>query len=120
MRIGELAKKAGVNVQTIRFYERRKLLRDPLRTPSGYRSYSDADLDRVQFIKQSQQLGFTLKEVKDLLDIHKPSPALRRPANSEWQKAFQIARDRLGMISDKIAFLEKMRDQLVAVLRQAD
>jgi DNA-binding transcriptional MerR regulator len=70
MRIGELAHKAAVSVQTIRFYERRKLLRDPQRSSSGYRNYDGGDLDNVTFIKWCQQLGFTLKEIRQLLQLH--------------------------------------------------
>jgi len=70
MRISDLATKAGVNIQTIRFYERRQLRPEPARTASGYRCYGPADLERVQFIKWSQQLGFTLREVRQLLQLH--------------------------------------------------
>ena len=70
MRIGEISARAGVNVQTIRFYEREKLLRKPLRTVSGYRKFEEGDLERVRFIKDSQRLGFSLKEIKELLEIH--------------------------------------------------
>jgi MerR family transcriptional regulator, copper efflux regulator len=65
--IGELARRAGVNVQTVRYYERRGLLPEPLRTPSGYRTYTDATLDRLRFIKRAQELGFTLSEIEELL-----------------------------------------------------
>ena len=70
MRIGELAKRAGVNVQTIRFYERRQLLREPRRSASGYRYFNEADLENVVCIKWCQQLGFTLKEISQLLQLH--------------------------------------------------
>jgi DNA-binding transcriptional MerR regulator len=60
MRIGQLADKAGVNIQTIRFYERRKILQEPLRNASGYRAYGDADLENIRFVKQSQELGLRL------------------------------------------------------------
>src|SRR5215469_3080728 len=67
---GELARNAGVNLQTIRFYERQGLLPKPLRTASGYRSYQENDLERVRFIKRNQQLGFTLAEIKQLMRLH--------------------------------------------------
>src|ERR1700757_4910695 len=70
MRIGQLAASAEVNVQTLRFYEREGLLRIPQRTPSGYRSYDQSDLDRVRFIRLCQGLGFTLREVHQLLHLH--------------------------------------------------
>jgi hypothetical protein len=62
MPIGELSTRVGINVQTIRSYEREKLLRRPGRTASGYRTFKEAELERVRFIKDSQQLGFTLQE----------------------------------------------------------
>lgn len=67
MTIGELARRANVNVQTVRYYERRGLLAEPHRTPSGYRQYSVTTLDRLRFIKRAQELGFTLSEIEELL-----------------------------------------------------
>jgi len=67
MTIGALAERAGVNVQTVRYYERRGLLAAPQRTPSGYRVYSDDTLDRLRFIRRAQELGFTLTEIEELL-----------------------------------------------------
>ena len=121
MRIGELSAKAGVNVQTIRFYEREKLLRKPVRTASGYRTFEAADLERVRFIKDSQQLGFSLKEIKELLEIHESARSFAgsRQANSkEWEKAFRIARERLESINQKIEFLKILKKPLAAVLEQ--
>lgn len=70
MTIGELAKKAGVNVQTIRFYEREELLPGAHRWPdSGYRDFDDEALLRLQFIRSAKDLGFTLREIKGLLDL---------------------------------------------------
>lgn len=70
MTIGELAKKADVNVQTIRFYERERLLPDAHRWPdSGYRDFDDDALLRLQFIRSAKELGFTLREIKELLDM---------------------------------------------------
>jgi DNA-binding transcriptional MerR regulator len=62
MPIGDLARKAAVNIQTIRFYEREGLLPVPSRNRSGYRRYESGDLERVTFIKRNQELGFTLEE----------------------------------------------------------
>jgi len=123
MRIGELSAKAGVNVQTIRFYEREKLLREPVRTSSGYRMFTEVDLERVKFIKQSQQLGFTLKEVKELMEIHESAQSFadrERFRSKEWEKAFKIARERLDLINQKIQFLKVLKKPLAAVLDQPD
>ena len=69
MRIGELAERAGVNVQTVRYYERRGLLPEPERRASGYRDYGTGDLTRLRFILRAKSLGFTLSEVEDLLEL---------------------------------------------------
>ena len=121
MRIGELSARAGVNVQTVRFYEREKLLRKPVRTASGYRTFEDADLERVRFIKDSQQLGFSLKEIKELLEIHESAKSFSggpQTKSKEWEKAFRIARERLEMINQKIEFLKVLKKPLAAVLEQ--
>jgi MerR family transcriptional regulator, copper efflux regulator len=123
MRIGELSAKAGVNIQTIRFYEREKLLPKSARTPSGYRMFTDADLERVRFIKQSQQLGFTLREVKELIVIHESARVSSdRPASKskEWARAFRIAEERLDLIDQKIQFLKLLRRPLAAALERPD
>ena len=69
MRIGEIAAKAGVNVQTLRYYERRGLLEPPPRTPSGYRIYPMSTVKLVRFIKRVQELGFSLTDAEDLLSL---------------------------------------------------
>jgi DNA-binding transcriptional MerR regulator len=69
MRSGELAGAAGVNVQTLRYYERRGLLAKPARSPGGHRKYSDEDLTALRVIKTAQRLGFSLTEVTTLIDI---------------------------------------------------
>ena len=69
MRVGELSRHAGVNVETVRFYERKGLLPAPQRQPSGYRVYDDTGLKRLRFIKRAQELGFTLREIHELLEL---------------------------------------------------
>jgi Cu(I)-responsive transcriptional regulator len=71
MRIGEVAECAGVNVQTLRYYERRGLLPSPTRRPSGYREYSPETVALVRFIKRAQHLGFSLRDVEELLGLRK-------------------------------------------------
>ena len=66
---GKLAKKAGVNIETLRFYERRGLMPEPVRRESGYRQYSQKDVARLQFIKRAKELGFSLKEIGELLSL---------------------------------------------------
>lgn len=67
MRIGELAGQLGVTTKAIRFYERIGLLPDPPRTSSGYRSYEEADVERLVFIKTAQRLGLSLDEIKEII-----------------------------------------------------
>lgn len=69
MTIGALARSADVSVQTVRYYERRGLLGEPRRRASGYREYDRSSLDRLRFIRRAQQLGFTLREIGDLLAL---------------------------------------------------
>ncbi len=67
--IGQLARRADVGVETVRFYQRKGLLAEPDRRPSGYRQYDEAIVDRLRFIKRAKELGFTLNEIKELLSL---------------------------------------------------
>jgi DNA-binding transcriptional MerR regulator len=122
MRIGELANKVGVNVQTIRFYERRRLLREPRRTPSGYRDYTKADLETVVFIKWCQPLGFTLKEVRQLLLLHSalaglPSARIGRKSR-ELGSMIHMAEEKLASIRLKIGALQAMQKQVMSTIKE--
>lgn len=75
LKIGQLAKQVGVNIETIRYYERRHLLAPTSRLPSGYRLYNHEAQQRLQFIKNAQTLGFTLQEIEELLDLQVSSKA---------------------------------------------
>lgn len=75
LKIGQLAKQVGVNIETIRYYERRNLLGPTSRLPSGYRLYNHEAQRRLQFIKNAQVLGFTLHEIEELLDLQVSSKA---------------------------------------------
>lgn len=115
MQIGELARAAGVNIQTIRFYEREKLLPAPPRTAAGYRDYNRHHLDRILFIRRNHDIGFTLAEVRQLLDLHgaletMPRPLRRKPA--QVNDIISIGRERLGLINEKICALQMMKEQL--------
>ncbi len=76
-RIGEVAKRAGVSIDTVRYYERRRLLPEAPRTPNGYRVFTSGTIDRVCFIKQAQDLGFSLDEISTLLTTNGTSDCLR-------------------------------------------
>jgi MerR family transcriptional regulator, copper efflux regulator len=119
MRIGELAARAGVNIQTLRFYEREGLLRPPARTASGYRSYVDSDLERVRFIRLCQGLGFTLREIQHLLILHKSITEYRGTVKmkpSAVREIVTMANERLELIDEKLAALGLMRAELTALV----
>ena len=99
--IGELARAAGVNVETVRYYERRGLIEEPPRSPSGYRQYSSEDVWRLQFIARAKQLGFTLAEITDIF--------------GEGQSAagvLQAARAKLASVEDRQRELAAQRSRL--------
>lgn len=115
MQISELARAVGVNIQTIRFYEREKLLPPPPRTSSGYRDYSRRDLDRILFIRRNHEIGFTLTEVKQLLDLHgalenMPRPLRRKP--TQVKEIISLGRQRLIQVNEKISALQTMKGEL--------
>ncbi|MBV8205615.1 MAG: MerR family transcriptional regulator [Acidobacteria bacterium] len=123
MHIGELAREAGVNIQTIRFYEREKLLPQPARTSSGYRDYQPRDLDRVMFIRRNHEIGFTLAEIRQLLELHAalenmPQPMRHRPA--EVREIIRLGRERLAQVNAKIGVLKEMKKQLEALVRHLE
>ena len=74
LRIGQLAERAQVKVETVRFYERRGLIAEPERTLAGYRQYSLDAVRRIQFIKRAQHIGFSLSEITELLGLRARSP----------------------------------------------
>ena len=67
--IGHLGRKAGVNVETIRYYQRIGLIEEPIRPYSGFRTYATSSVDRIKFIKRAQKLGFSLTEISELLEL---------------------------------------------------
>jgi DNA-binding transcriptional MerR regulator len=118
MRIGDLAKRAGVNIQTVRFYEREQVLRKPPRTRSGYRSYGDLDLRRLVLIKECQHLGFTLKEIREFAALHDSLPASPLTDAKPMREILRMAEQRLRLIDEKIRGLEDMRAKLLEMIAQ--
>ena len=105
MRIGEVAARAALNAQTLRYYERRGLVPAPARRASGYRDYDGGTVSRVRFIKHAQALGFTLDEIAALLALRVAADAACAPVEARAEGA--IAR-----IDSKIADLKRMRTVL--------
>lgn len=123
MHIGELARSAQVNIQTIRFYEREGLLPRPQRTAAGYRSYEAKDLERVIFIKRNQELGFTLAEIQQLFQLHEAMLRLSRPprrSSHEVQAIITMGHERLRTINQKIRSLHDMRRNLASVIEHLE
>lgn len=113
MQIGELAERAGVSVQTVRYYERRGLLPEPKRTRSGYRDYEHQALRRLRFILRSKDLGFTLSEIDELL-------ALRVDPDTTADDVRQRARSKIEATTSKIRDLERIRTALERLVESCD
>ncbi len=105
MRIGDVARAVGVSVQTLRYYERRRLLPTPKRSAGNYRQYDHDAVDRVRFIKRAQAVGFELEEIRNLL-------RLQDAPNPEPDEVRKVAMRRLEMIERKVDELSRMRDAL--------
>lgn len=103
--IGKLAKHTGFGIETIRFYERRGLIEEPARRPSGYRDYPPSAVERLRFIQRSKELGFSLSEIGDLL-------SLRVDEERTCSDVLQIANAKIGEIGEKIVELERIRNAL--------
>ena len=111
MWMSEAAQQAGVNVQTIRYYERRGLLPSPPRRRSGYRELPEDTVRRVRFIKRAQELGFSLDEVAELLQLRAAKPRNRARVRA-------VAERRVQQIEEKIAELEALRKILRTLIHQ--
>lgn len=103
---GELAQQGRVNSETIRYYERRGLLPKPPRTPAGYRTFGTDAVRRLHFIKRAQELGFALKEIKELL-------ALRVDARTSCADVRKRAEAKIASIEQKLRALRAMKRALV-------
>ncbi len=109
MRIGEVAATAGCNIQTLRYYERRGLLRAPQRTAAGYRVYPPDTAQLIRFIKRAQDLGFTLEEIEELLKLRDARGKRRGEVRS-------VAKAKMRDIEGKIARLQAMHRALGGVV----
>ncbi|WP_424196657.1 Hg(II)-responsive transcriptional regulator (plasmid) [Ampullimonas aquatilis] len=109
--IGKLADASGVNIETIRYYQRRGLLDEPPKPLGGHRRYAPEQAKRVRFIKRAQALGFTLDEVGALLTLD---------AASACGKTRALAVRKLGLIEQKMADLAAMRQALGGLVQQCD
>lgn len=111
LRVGQVASQAGVNLQTVHYYERRGLLPRPPRTLSNYRVYPADAVKRVRFVKRTQELGFTLKEIKELL-------SLRAAPRSRCADVRKRAEVKVRDIDAKVRALQAMRKGLSKLVRE--
>jgi len=107
--ISEVARQAGVGVETIRFYERKGLIKEPPRRASGYRQFSLDAVKRIRFIKRAQELGFSLSEIADLL-------SLRAVPYSSCKDVKRRAEAKLADIERKLQDLQRMRKTLMQLV----
>ena len=105
--IGQVARRAGVGVETVRFYEREGLLEEPPRRASGYRQYPEEVVSRLRFIKRAQQLGFSLKEISELL--------LRVDAQTSCEQVKGRTEAKIAEVERKIIELQQMRQALLQI-----
>jgi Hg(II)-responsive transcriptional regulator len=106
--IGQVARRAGVGVETIRFYEREGLLEEPPRRASGYRQYSEQAVRRIHFIKRAKLLGFSLKEITELL-------MLRVDGQTSCEEVKQHTEAKIAEVERKLVELQRMRQALLQV-----
>jgi DNA-binding transcriptional MerR regulator len=111
MQIGQLAKETGVSVQTVRFYEREKLLPEPARKDSGYRMYRPEHVKRLQFVLQAKALGFSLAEIREILEM-------KDRGYCPCDDVIGFAKKHLKEVQRQIAELTRFENQLTRALRQ--
>lgn len=109
--IGKLAEAAGVGIETVRFYQRRGLLAEPKRPASGYREYSQADVERIRFVRRAQMLGFSLEDTSGLLKLDGPQSCKR---------THDLALNKLHLVEEKMAALQRMQDALRQLVRKCE
>ena len=113
--IGELAKLAGVTAETIRYYEKERVIPRPKRAGSGkYRRYEKADADRLRFVKRARDLGFSLDEVRELLALAQSDP--KKPCDN----VDQLARAHIAAVEEKINRLTQLRLELSRLTADCD
>ncbi|MBU6421881.1 MAG: MerR family DNA-binding protein [Gammaproteobacteria bacterium] len=109
--IGGLAKAAGVGVETVRYYQRRGLMSEPLRGYSGIRRYGLGDVDRLRFIRAAQDLGFSLKEIEELLSLEQ---------GGSCRAVERLAEGKLVLVRERIAGLKRIERTLTMLVRRCE
>lgn len=106
--ISKVAKELNINVETIRFYERKNLIVQPIKPETGYRKYPDETVNRIRFIKRAKDLGFTLDEIANLLSLND------RPCS----QVQELAEHKLSTVTEKMADLQRLESALQTLLMQ--
>jgi MerR family copper efflux transcriptional regulator len=107
MGIGKLAARAGVSIDTVRYYERSGLLAPQARLPSGYRRYGDVQLSRLRFIRRAQELGFSLRDIRELLGLSRQRDVAR---------VKRAAERKLAEVEERLLALQRVRDGLATLV----
>lgn len=108
-KIGEVARRADVNKETVRYYEKRELIPQPDRRRSGYRIFTQRHINQIRFIKRAQELGFTLSEIKELLE-------LRMDENTSCSEIKQEAQEKYQDVKEKIEDLQRIKVTLIELI----
>jgi DNA-binding transcriptional MerR regulator len=113
IRIGELARWAGINPRTLRYYERIGLLVPSARTDAGYRLYTEQDARRLTFIRRAQALGLSLAEIADII-------AIREAGTAPCRHVRAVAQEKVAVVDECIAELRALRDELTRLAERAE
>jgi DNA-binding transcriptional MerR regulator len=111
LKIGEVSKRSGVGIEALRFYEKGALLDRPSRTPSGYRVYGEDVLERIEFIKRAQALGFSLDEIRQIVDD-------ARRGESPCDEVREIVARRMEELDERLRELQRYRKELKHTLEE--
>ena len=113
MQIGRVSEKTGLSVDAIRFYEKQRLLNRPLRSEGGFRLFGRDDVERIQFIRRAQRLGFSLPEIRELLVV-------RGDHGKACSHVHELLQRKIGAVHEKIRELRALERQLAASLKQCE
>ncbi len=113
LKIGEVSRQSGIGIETLRFYERQGLLGSPGRTMSGYRMYDADVLDRLEFIKRAQALGFSLAEIARIISE-------KEAGQNPCSEVREVVRRRLNELDERLKQLQRYRRELAAALKEWD
>ncbi len=113
MQIGELAKRTAVTVDTIRFYEKRQLLPEATRSTGGFRLYTTGDIEQLHFIRQMHELGFSLREIRELIELRTRKIAACEPVR-------ELLKHKIEDVRTKLRELQKLESELMADLQKCN